>query len=73
MGYKEARGASTYGTPARELTYRVSAGRTRFLEFLGTLNVEGELVHGDYADLATQLREGKIDAFFAGPPAASSR
>ena len=35
------------------------------LEFLGTLNVEAELVFGDYADLATQLREGKIDAFFA--------
>jgi TRAP transporter TAXI family solute receptor len=38
---------------------------TYALEFFGTLNVEAELVFGDYADLATQLREKKIDAFFA--------
>jgi TRAP transporter TAXI family solute receptor len=44
---------------------RGGTSATYALEFFGTLNVEAELVYGDYADLATQLREGKIDAFFA--------
>jgi len=34
-------------------------------EFFRTLNITADLVYGDYADLAAQLREKKIDVFFA--------
>ena len=34
-------------------------------QFFSVLNVAAEFIYGDYADLATQLQNGQIDAFFA--------